>query len=218
LATKTAAQAVAIAKSMIGMPYWYACSGQKPTQLLLDELIHGQFGYKWTPPRIAKAWSEIGHYAHCFDCVGFIRFCAGMQKNRDALYTNANKLRTLSNPQPLSTLPELPGVLLFMKGHVGMYVGRGRVVECYGFERVANRPISAQAWTSWGKCPWIAYQQAGDRKQTAGKSLDDIAREVCRGNWGNGEERKKRLAAAGYDYAAVQKRVHEHLKKQGGST
>ncbi|MCM1222971.1 MAG: N-acetylmuramoyl-L-alanine amidase, partial [Lachnospiraceae bacterium] len=33
-----------------------------------------------------------------------------------------------------------------------------------------------------------------------------------RGDWGNGDERRKRLAAAGYDYSAVQKRVNELLK------
>ena len=44
------------------------------------------------------------------------------------------------------------------------------------------------------------------------KSIDEIAKEVIKGNYGNGEERKKKLAAAGYDYAAVQKRVNEMLK------
>lgn len=41
------------------------------------------------------------------------------------------------------------------------------------------------------------------------KTLDDIAREVMNGDWGNGADRKNRLTAAGYDYAAVQKRVNE---------
>lgn len=41
------------------------------------------------------------------------------------------------------------------------------------------------------------------------KSLDEIATEVYRGDWGNGEERKRRLREAGYDPAAVQKRVNE---------
>ena len=45
------------------------------------------------------------------------------------------------------------------------------------------------------------------------KSLDEIAKEVIRGNYGNGEERKRRLAAAGYNYEQVQKRVNEMLKK-----
>lgn len=43
------------------------------------------------------------------------------------------------------------------------------------------------------------------------KSMDAIAKEVIRGDWGNGAERKQRLNAAGYDYESVQKRVNEIL-------
>lgn len=43
------------------------------------------------------------------------------------------------------------------------------------------------------------------------KSIDSIAREVIRGEWGNGEDRKRRLTKAGYDYYKVQKRVNEIL-------
>lgn len=43
----------------------------------------------------------------------------------------------------------------------------------------------------------------------AGKSVDELAREVLQGKWGNGAERKKRLEAAGYDYAVVQKKVNQ---------
>lgn len=45
----------------------------------------------------------------------------------------------------------------------------------------------------------------------AGKTVDELAREVIRGDWGNGSERKQRLTAAGYDYDAVQARVNELL-------
>ena len=44
------------------------------------------------------------------------------------------------------------------------------------------------------------------------KSVDAIAREVIRGDWGNGDERKQKLIAAGYDYFAVQKKVNELLR------
>jgi len=44
------------------------------------------------------------------------------------------------------------------------------------------------------------------------KSVDEIAREVIQGKWGNGTDRKKRLTNAGYDYNAVQKRVNELMK------
>lgn len=43
------------------------------------------------------------------------------------------------------------------------------------------------------------------------KSVDELAQEVIRGDWGNGQERKDRLTAAGYDYNAVQARVNEIL-------
>ena len=46
----------------------------------------------------------------------------------------------------------------------------------------------------------------------AGKSVEELAREVIRGNWGNGTERKQRLTEAGYDYAAVQRKVNEMLQ------
>lgn len=45
----------------------------------------------------------------------------------------------------------------------------------------------------------------------AKKSIDEIAREVIRGLWGNGQDRVNRLSAAGYDSNAVQKRVNELL-------
>ena len=45
----------------------------------------------------------------------------------------------------------------------------------------------------------------------ARKSTDEIAREVIAGNWGNGDDRKNRLTAAGYDYSAVQAKVNELL-------
>ena len=41
------------------------------------------------------------------------------------------------------------------------------------------------------------------------KTIDALAYEVIQGDWGNGEERKERLEAAGYDYDAVQQRVNE---------
>lgn len=44
------------------------------------------------------------------------------------------------------------------------------------------------------------------------KSVTEIAKEVIAGKWGNGEDRKKKLTAAGYDYDAVQKKVNELLK------
>lgn len=53
---------------------------------------------------------------------------------------------------------------------------------------------------------------------TAKKSVDEIAAEVIAGKWGNGSDRKNRLTAAGYDYAAVQAKVNEKLGANKKST
>ena len=48
---------------------------------------------------------------------------------------------------------------------------------------------------------------------TVKKSVDEIAHEVIRGKWGAGEERKKRLTAAGYDYFEVQAAVNNIIRQ-----
>jgi len=43
------------------------------------------------------------------------------------------------------------------------------------------------------------------------KTVEELAREVINGAWGNGEQRKRALEAAGYDYFAVQAEVNKIL-------
>jgi LysM repeat protein len=50
------------------------------------------------------------------------------------------------------------------------------------------------------------------------KSNDEIATEVIRGDWGNGQERKDRLSSAGYDYSAIQSIVNARLSNNNTST
>ena len=43
------------------------------------------------------------------------------------------------------------------------------------------------------------------------KTIDELAREVINGKWGNGADRKARLTSAGYNYQEVQNRVNQIL-------
>ena len=58
-----------------------------------------------------------------------------------------------------------------------------------------------------GKAPEVVPTPAPSKK-----SVDELAREVIRGEWGNGSNRRVRLERAGYDYDAVQNRVNEILE------
>ena len=44
------------------------------------------------------------------------------------------------------------------------------------------------------------------------KTVEELAKEVIAGKWGNGAERKERLTAAGYDYNKIQAKVNELMK------
>lgn len=87
------------------------------------------------------------------------------------------------------------------------------VIEGNKGEAVARRVIPV----GWGyirgyAAPKYDAATATPVPSTSEKSVEEVAKEVLAGKWGNGEERKKRLKAAGYDYAAVQAKVNQHAK------
>lgn len=52
---------------------------------------------------------------------------------------------------------------------------------------------------------------SGKSTVSSKKSNEEIANEVIAGKWGNGQERKDKLATAGYDYKAIQKIVNQKM-------
>ena len=68
-------------------------------------------------------------------------------------------------------MPELKGLILYKTGHVGVYIGNGKVIECTLGSRgdgVVETNISAVKWTHWLKLPEITYIQpeTGKPKKT----------------------------------------------------
>lgn len=57
----------------------------------------------------------------------------------------------------------------------------------------------------------IVNQKVSQPAPTPKPSNDVIAQQVINGAWGNGEDRKRRLQAAGYDYAAIQAIVNQKM-------
>ena len=49
------------------------------------------------------------------------------------------------------------------------------------------------------------------------EKANEIAKEVIRGNWGNADDRRKRLTEAGYDAAEVQRYVNTLMQKESWS-
>lgn len=117
------------------------------------------------------------------------------------------------------------GEAVWCKGHIGVYIGNGLAVECTPSWKNKVQITSCNCtksgynrrnWTKHGRLPYITYVTAttgNSAAQKPSKSVDEIAREVIAGKWGNGDTRKNKLTVAGYNYAAVQKRVNELCKQ-----
>lgn len=84
-------------------------------------------------------------------------------------------------------------------------------IQVGAYSKKANADAMLKKLNEKGFDAFITTQSGSAVTSTFKKSIDIIAREVIRGDWGNGTERDNRLKAAGYDYDAVQKRVNELL-------
>lgn len=98
-----------------------------------------------------------------------------------------------------------------MSGKVNGQTGHG-IFTIVEVKEGWGRLKSGAGWIWLENPTYCTVQKTVVKKETAVKTVDEIAKEVIRGNWGNGSERKEKLTAAGYNYADVQKRVNELLK------
>lgn len=90
---------------------------------------------------------------------------------------------------------------------VRQYTSVGRLSGYAGNLDLNKAYISA---ASWRKLATKAVKIATIKPVK--KSVNTIAREVLVGHWGNGADRKSRLAKAGYDYSKVQAAVNKLVK------
>ena len=88
---------------------------------------------------------------------------------------------------------------------------KGDIIEV---SAIANHPIGAKYYLteySYSKNIHNGFNvvDCEDYVEEEKKSIETIAKEVIKGKWGNGEERKKKIRAAGYSYTKVQNKVNE---------
>lgn len=72
--------------------------------------------------------------------------------------------------------------------------------------------INAVARPKYKAARALERGNGNEEKDVEYEELNKVAREVIRGKWGVGNERKVRLASAGYNYSDVQRMVNKILK------
>ena len=58
----------------------------------------------------------------------------------------------------IDTMPQTPGLAVWMDGHIGIYIGGGEVIDAYNTKTGLRRTKLADTlWTHWLKIPNIKY-------------------------------------------------------------
>ncbi|MEA4833430.1 MAG: hypothetical protein VB118_12545 [Oscillospiraceae bacterium] len=178
--TKTSKGLVEYCKAQLGRPYWYGGFGQLGNVSDLEWYANAYPAY-WSAERVDKAKeNHIGQKVH--DCVGLIKgYLWSADNNSPAKYredqdVSANGMRMKCIEKgDIANIPEIPGVLVFLPGHVGVYIGGGEVIEARGFNYgVVKTKLDERPWKWWGKCPWIDYRIGSESDNagiTAGSSV-----------------------------------------------
>ncbi len=121
-----------------------------------------------TPAILYKIFRRSVKGTRLFDCSGLVKryLMTGPEgyrfdKSRDK---NSKMLLELSERSgTMDTLPEIPGLIVYMPGHMGVYIGNGKVVESTSNEKygygVIKTDVCGRGWKTWFYCPWITYSE-----------------------------------------------------------
>ena len=103
------------------------------------------------------------------DCIGLIKGYAWFNCDTGQIEYRSNGVRdTGSDPMldmatekgTIDTMPDIPGIAVWMDGHIGIYVGDGQTIHAANTELgVIMTPLAQSGWTHWLKIPYITYTE-----------------------------------------------------------
>lgn len=106
------------------------------------------------------------------DCVGLIKGYSWYDPQTESFDYAVNGMPDLSANQiyefasekgSIDTIPEIPGLLVWMDGHVGIYIGNGEVIEAMGTHYgVVRTQLSRRGWQAWAKVTGITYMEESE--------------------------------------------------------
>lgn len=150
-------------KLKVGVPYVLGTNGKIFTKSMYDDLVRRNPSGWFTDARLPKLRSFIGKVTT--DCHGLIEWFVREQSG--VVYdTTADAAFAVAKVKGMiGSIPELPGVCVRYKGHVGVYIGGGYVVEARGFDYgVCKTKLSSRPWTEWYEHPKINYDNENNEK------------------------------------------------------
>lgn len=111
---------------------------------------------KWMGRRTADCVGLIKAYGWFNPTTGEITYDSGAMPD----CSTEDMIAEAQDTGTLDTIPEIPGIIVYREGHVGIYIGGGFVIEAKGTEYgVVKTKLSESEFTHWFKCPYIEYSE-----------------------------------------------------------
>ena len=149
--------------------YWYGTYGNQCTQKKYESKKK-QYPDHYGSSRTKGYMKDIEQGRRCADCVGMIKsfFWTGNKYDTDPKYgsngcpdKSANGMIDLCKVKgDISTIPDIPGVVVWTNGHIGVYIGGGYTIEMRGFDYdCVKRKVKDGPWKKWGQLPMLSYDE-----------------------------------------------------------
>lgn len=113
-------------------------------------------------------------------------------------------------------LNEINGIAM-IKGGNSTHLDNRTNGKYRGDESVSNNSVWTNPYDYFKVSKADVAKYTGE-DLTSKKTVEQLAKEVIDGKWGNGTDRKNRLTKAGYNYSEVQKKVNELVNKNSIDT
>ncbi len=140
----------------VGTPYVMGTQGKVLTKNLYQNLVKWNPAKWFTLTRRMKVKKWIGQATT--DCHGVIEWFVREQSGQKYDTTADGAFLAAQEKGEIGSIPEQPGICVRYKGHVGIYIGGGYVVEARGFDYgVCITRLSTRPWTHWYRHPKIKY-------------------------------------------------------------
>lgn len=148
--SKTNLGLVEFALSKVGCGYIYGATGQIGSEALIHQFA-AMFPNIYNLSYISMTHRWIG--VESYDCAGVIDAYCGINTTANNYY-----FRATIKGSSMGNFPGIPGTLVHMDGHVGVYIGNGQVVEARGVNYgVVITTLAARPWARWSQCYLIQY-------------------------------------------------------------
>lgn len=160
---KKASEFIKYLRAMVGNAvYWFGTFGQTATESLY-RAKKKQYPSYYTADDFKTQYGK-----KAVDCIGLLKsflWCKSVTDTKPIYESGGMKdvsanmfLKECTRKGSIESMPDVPGIAVFKPGHIGYYIGDGKIIEAKGHKwGVVVSDLKARCFTNWAYIPQLEY-------------------------------------------------------------